>query len=89
MIIRIRFKYMNLIECYMTDNRPLTVLNKSIGKNVIVELKYGKEYRGTLSGYDPHLNLVMEDVKEYINGEKTREMKKALVRGDNVVYVSP
>jgi len=72
-----------------TDNRPLTVLNNNLGKNVIVELRYNKEYRGKLSGYDPHLNLVMEDVKEFINGEKIREMDKALVRGDNVVYVSP
>ncbi len=73
----------------MTDNKPLSVLNRSIGKNVIVELRYGKEYRGVLEGYDPHLNLVMKDVKEFIEGEQTRTMEKALVRGDNVVYVSP
>lgn len=72
-----------------TDNRPLTVLNRNLGNNVIVELRYGKEYRGKLSGYDPHLNLVMEDVKEFIDGEKVREMDEAMVRGDNVVYVSP
>lgn len=73
----------------MADNRPLTVLNRNLGKNVIVELRYGKEYRGTLDGYDPHLNLVMKDVKEFKDGEKTREMEKAMVRGDNVIYVSP
>ncbi len=73
----------------MTDNKPLSVLNRNIGNHIIVELRYGKEYRGILEGYDPHLNLVMKDVKEYINGEETRTMRKALVRGDNVVYVSP
>ena len=73
----------------MTDNRPLSVLNRNLGNKVIVELRYGKEYRGTLDGYDPHLNLVMTDVKEFVDGEQTREMKKALVRGDNVIYVSP
>lgn len=73
----------------MTDNRPLSVLNRNLGNKVIVELRYGKEYRGTLDGYDPHLNLVMTDVKEFVNGEQTRELKKALVRGDNVIYVSP
>jgi small nuclear ribonucleoprotein (snRNP)-like protein len=31
----------------------------------------------------------MTDVKEFVNGEQTREMDKALVRGDNVIYVSP
>lgn len=73
----------------MDDNRPLTVLNRNLGNKVIVELRYGKEYRGTLDGYDPHLNLVMKDVKEFQDGEKIREMNKALVRGDNVIYVSP
>lgn len=73
----------------MTDNKPLSVLNRNIGNHVIVELRYGKEYRGILEGYDPHLNLVMKDVKEFIDGAETRTMKKALVRGDNVVYVSP
>ncbi|MFO8110301.1 MAG: LSM domain-containing protein [Thermoplasmata archaeon] len=73
----------------MIDNRPLSVLNRNIGNHVIVELRYGKEYRGTLDGYDPHLNLVMNDVKEFIEGEQTRTMEKALVRGDNVIYVSP
>ncbi len=73
----------------MTDNKPLSVLNRNIGNHIIVELRYGKEYRGILEGYDPHLNLVMKDVKEFINGEETRTMRKALVRGDNVVYVSP
>ena len=73
----------------MIDNRPLSVLNRNIGNHVIVELRYGKEYRGTLEGYDPHLNLVMSDVKEFIGGEQTRTMAKAMVRGDNVIYVSP
>lgn len=73
----------------MIDNRPLSVLNRNIGNHVIVELRYGKEYRGTLEGYDPHLNLVMSDVKEFIEGEQTRTMAKAMVRGDNVIYVSP
>ncbi len=73
----------------MTDNKPLSVLNRNIGNHIIVELRYGKEYRGVLEGYDPHLNLVMKDVKEFIDGEETRTLRKALVRGDNVVYVSP
>ncbi|MFW6142364.1 MAG: LSM domain-containing protein, partial [Candidatus Saliniplasma sp.] len=40
-------------------------------------------------GYDPHLNLVMTNVKEFQDGEQVREMDTALVRGDNVIYVSP
>ena len=38
-------------------DRPLYILNKSIGNRGIVELRNKREYRGVLVGYDPHMNL--------------------------------
>ncbi|HOK28514.1 MAG TPA: small nuclear ribonucleoprotein, partial [Methanomassiliicoccaceae archaeon] len=40
--------------------KPLTVLNQAINRPVIVELKANREHRGTLDGYDPHMNLVLK-----------------------------
>ena len=40
--------------------KPLTVLNQSTNRPVIVELKANREYRGVLDGYDPHMNLVLQ-----------------------------
>lgn len=68
---------------------PLTILNKNINNRVIVELKFGKEYRGILDGYDPHMNLVLKGVEEIIDGNLTRKLNNAIVRGDNVIYISP
>ncbi len=70
-------------------NRPLDVLNKALDSPVVVKLKGTREFRGTLIGYDMHLNLVLNDAQELIDGETTREIKSLVVRGDNVVYVSP
>lgn len=69
--------------------KPLSLLNQSINQNVMVELKGGRGYRGTLDGFDPHMNLVLKNAEELLNNEMTRKVDLAIVRGDNVIYVSP
>ncbi|KAA0005976.1 MAG: small nuclear ribonucleoprotein [Thermoplasmata archaeon] len=70
--------------------KPLEVIHSSMEKRVLVELKGGREYRGILEGYDhPHLNLILKNAEEYVNGEKKREIEKVIVRGDNIIYISP
>lgn len=69
--------------------KPLSVLSESANKNVIVELKGKKEYRGVLDGYDPHMNVVLKNAEEFHNGESVRKIGLVIVRGDNVIYISP
>jgi len=70
--------------------KPLEVIHSSIGKRVIVELRGSREYRGILEGYDhPHLNLILKDAEEFLEGEKKRDIEKVIVRGDNIIYISP
>jgi small nuclear ribonucleoprotein len=78
----------------MTKKRPLDVLNASLNKRVIVHLRSGREYRGTLDGYDhPHLNLVLKQVEEIHKvgtaDEVTHKRELVIVRGDNIIYISP
>lgn len=56
----------------------------------MVELRNGVEYTGILDGYDvPHMNLVLKGADETINtGEKSKH-EKVIVRGDNIIYISP
>ena len=69
--------------------KPLAVLNKSINQQVIVELKGKRGYRGTLDGYDPHMNLVLKNAEETHEGQVVRKIEQTIVRGDNVIYISP
>ena len=69
--------------------KPLNVLNSAINNHVIVTLKGNREYRGVLDGYDPHMNLVLKNAEEFINNEVVRKLTIAIVRGDNVIYISP
>ncbi|MBC7128332.1 MAG: small nuclear ribonucleoprotein [Thermoplasmatales archaeon] len=68
--------------------KPLELIHSSIEKRVVVEIKGDKEYRGILEGYDhPHLNLILKNAEEIINGEKKRDLDKVIVRGDNIIYI--
>lgn len=69
--------------------KPLAVLNKSINQQVIVELKGKRGYRGILDGYDPHMNLVLRNAEETYENQVVRKLDTTIVRGDNVIYISP
>eukprot|EP00662_Eupelagonemidae_sp_cell21_P023990 gene23990-2733_t len=44
---------------------PLELVDKCVGSRVWCILKSEKEIVGLLKGFDPFLNLVLEDVVEY------------------------
>ena len=69
--------------------KPLTVLSQAANKYVIVELKGRREYRGILDGYDPHMNVVLRNAEEYHEGQLSKKHNVVIVRGDNVIYISP
>ena len=64
-------------------------VQNSVNKNVIVELKGKREYRGVLDGYDPHMNVVLKNAEERVDGNPVRKLSTVIVRGDNVIYISP
>ncbi|MDM7274671.1 MAG: small nuclear ribonucleoprotein (Sm) [Thermoprotei archaeon] len=59
-----------------------------LGGYVLVKLKGGKGIKGVLRSYDQHLNLIVDNAEE-IEGESTRALGLVLIRGDNVVLISP
>ena len=65
------------------------ILEECLGKFVLVRLKGGKKLRGKLKGFDQHLNLVLEETEDITNVEKGRKIGTIILRGDNVIIVSP
>ena len=64
-------------------------LEESLGKVVLIKLKGEKVLRGNLEGYDNHMNLVLNNSEEVMpEGENTR-LGTIIVRGDNVILISP
>jgi small nuclear ribonucleoprotein len=65
------------------------IFQESMGKVVLVELKGGRSVRGKLFSYDQHMNLVLEDSEEVSTDGNSRQLGMIIVRGDNVVLISP
>ena len=63
-------------------------LENSIGKNVLLRLKGGGGIRGILLGFDTHMNLVLDDAEEIFK-EDSKKLGMIIVRGDNIILVSP
>ena len=68
--------------------RPIDVLNNAKGKRVLVRLKRGTVISGILQAMDLHLNMWLEDAEQSDDDHKTK-LGTILVRGDNIIYVSP
>lgn len=60
------------------SNRPLDLLEETLGSEVTVTLKGGEAHDGVLAGYDQHMNLVLEEADNV-----------TIIRGDNVVTIRP
>ena len=74
----------------MTEpSRPLDALNKARDKRVIVELKNNRQYIGKLKSFDIHINLVLEDAEEHVDGEVKRKLGVIFIRGDTITIISP
>ena len=72
----------------MEQARPLDALNKSRDKRILVELKNNKQYIGKLKSFDIHINIVIEDVEERVNGEVVRKLGVVFIRGDTITVIS-
>ena len=70
-------------------DKPLDALNQAKDTKVVVELKSGVTYSGTLRTFDVHINIVLDDAEEHVNGEIKRKLGRILIRGDSVLLVSP
>lgn len=68
--------------------RPFDTLNDAKGKGIIIDLKGGKQLVGKLRSFDQHVNMVIENSEEKVNGETTRRLGTVFIRGDTIVFIS-
>lgn len=70
----------------MNINRPFDALNNSKGKEIVVELKNNKIYKGNLEAFDIHLNLTLSDAVETYE-EKENKIGNIIIRGDSIILI--
>ena len=83
----------------MSGQRPLTLLESSVDSIVLVKLRGNRQLRGTLYGFDVHMNLILTDSDEIVESQDVDEANittstpiprgTIIVRGDNVILIAP
>ncbi|MCW6160267.1 MAG: RNA-binding protein [Candidatus Micrarchaeales archaeon] len=71
------------------QERPFDLLNRVLGQQVLIRLKGGAQIRGKLTSFDIHMNLVIVDAEELDDGELKTKIGTMLLRGGNILYISP
>jgi small nuclear ribonucleoprotein len=69
--------------------KPSDVLQASLHRKVLIEMKGGRSYRGQLEAYDQHLNVILSNVEEVAPTPGGPRPGQTLLRGDSIVYIAP
>jgi len=73
----------------MSVDMAVKVLDECINQIVLVKVKGGKTIRGSLLGFDQHMNLLLESSEEISIDGNSKSLGTIVVRGDNVIMISP
>ncbi|MCJ2555987.1 MAG: RNA-binding protein [Candidatus Thermoplasmatota archaeon] len=67
---------------------PTKVLENALNREILLVLKDSRVLEGKLVGFDEYMNLVLEDTEE-TKEEQVRRLGTVVLRGNNVVTISP
>ena len=76
-------------------NRPIDYLKNSMNKVILIKVKRNRLFKGSLGGFDDHLNLYLEGTSQIFEyqdedgniREEHEDLGNIVVRGDNVIFV--
>lgn len=70
---------------------PNKRVQSMIGSRIQVEMKGNPRHvlEGSLNSVDDYLNLHLLETVEIVNGEKTKSLGSVVLRGNNIILVSP
>ena len=69
---------------------PNKKIQSLVGSRIQVEMKGEKTIlEGILSGFDEYLNMHLVDASEVEDGRKVTSLGSVILRGNNVVLVTP
>lgn len=55
----------------------------------MVDVKKGQRYIGKLKAFDIHINVVLQDAEEQIDGKIARKLGTVFIRGDGITTITP
>ncbi|EPR59532.1 putative small nuclear ribonucleoprotein f (snrnp-f) [Toxoplasma gondii TgCatPRC2] len=71
----------------VTPVNPKPFLTSLTGRQVMVKLKWGIEYKGYLKSFDEYMNLQLQNTEEWVDGSFKGHLGEVLLRCNNVLYL--
>ncbi|MCH4815778.1 MAG: LSM domain-containing protein [Saccharolobus sp.] len=63
------------------------VLENLLDKSILIIVRWDIRIKGTLKGFDNHLNVLLTDAEEIIDETKSRKLGTIVIRGDSITYI--
>ena len=70
------------------SKKPLNVLTKRLNNPIIITLKNGVEYKGTMVRCDGYMNIILDGASEHMDDKILANYGNVLVRGNNILYIA-
>jgi len=85
----------NLYKCHDLFQSPSTRMSKAhppelkkfMDKRIHLRINGGREVEGTLCGFDPFMNLVLDDSIEFTKQKTQNKIGMVVIRGNSVVML--
>ena len=68
---------------------PLHILQEAQESEILLRLKDGTEYKGTLKEIDAYMNMILEDATELLEGTPVAKYNEIFIRGNNLLFIKP
>ncbi|KAI9331126.1 hypothetical protein DFJ73DRAFT_630816 [Zopfochytrium polystomum] len=66
---------------------PTPELKKYMDKRLFLQLNGNRKVTGILRGYDPFMNIVLEDAVEEVSATEKTEIGMVVIRGNSVIVM--
>ena len=71
------------------EKNPIKLLQKSTKSLILVKLKNGHEFKGTLEELDNYMNLVLTEAEKIIDNNVVAQYPTVFIRGNNILFIKP
>ncbi|ORX59037.1 like-Sm ribonucleo protein [Hesseltinella vesiculosa] len=62
-------------------------LKKYMDKHLSLQLNHNRKVTGVLRGYDPFMNLVLDDAVEVISDKESKAIGMVVIRGNSITLM--
>ena len=75
-------------ETEMQESEPTIGVEKFLNSVILVTTKDGRKFRGKLTHYDDHMNIILENTEELSSEGPVAKHKLILLKGGNISAIS-